>query len=126
VEAVTLEVLRNPHTLLIRTSLVLALVLDFALGLYLIVGFAFALPLAASTSALVQVQARCRLWLRRAGHHRRGRTDHPTLPFVSHAAPAPVGGAHPARLLGLDAASHSLVGWLGLDPLRRRHHSTCR
>lgn len=47
--------LRNPHPLLIRTSLALALGIGFLLGLYLVVGFAFRLPLSASTPALMQV-----------------------------------------------------------------------
>lgn len=47
--------LDNPHPLLIRTSLGLALAFGFSLGLYLIVGFALALPLAPSTPALMQV-----------------------------------------------------------------------
>jgi hypothetical protein len=48
-------VLANPHPLLIRVSLSLALVFGFSLGLYLVVGFAFGLPLPASTPALMQV-----------------------------------------------------------------------
>src|SRR4051812_48893401 len=47
--------LANPHTLLIRLSLALALAFGFSLGLYLVVGFAFGLPLAASTPALIQL-----------------------------------------------------------------------
>jgi len=47
--------LSNPHSLLIRTSLALALAFGFSVGLYLIVGFAFGLPLAASTPALMQL-----------------------------------------------------------------------
>ena len=47
--------LANPHPLLIRTSLALALVFGFSLGLYLVVGFAFGLPLSASTPVLMQL-----------------------------------------------------------------------
>jgi hypothetical protein len=47
--------LSNPHPLLIRTSLALALVFGFSVGFYLILGFAFGLPLAASTPALMQL-----------------------------------------------------------------------
>ena len=47
--------LDNPHPLLIRTSLALALGVGFSLGLYMIVGFAFGLPLTASTPMLMQV-----------------------------------------------------------------------
>ena len=47
--------LANPHQLLIRLSLGLALAFGFSLGVYLIFGFAFGLPLAASTPALMQV-----------------------------------------------------------------------
>jgi len=47
--------LANPHPLLIRTSLALAVTVGFSLGLYLIVGFAFGLPLSASTPVLIQV-----------------------------------------------------------------------
>lgn len=36
--------LSNPHQLLIRVSLGLALAFGFSVGLYLIVGFAFGLP----------------------------------------------------------------------------------
>jgi hypothetical protein len=50
-----LRILSNPHPLLIRTSLALALVFGFSVGFYLIVGFAFGLPLAASTPALMQL-----------------------------------------------------------------------
>jgi hypothetical protein len=49
------QVLSNPHPLLIRASLALALVFGFSLGLYLVIGFAFDLPLAATTPALMQV-----------------------------------------------------------------------
>jgi hypothetical protein len=48
-------VLSNPHPLLIRTSLSLALVFGFSIGLYLVCGFAFGWPLAAATPALMQV-----------------------------------------------------------------------
>jgi len=48
-------VLSNPHPLLIRASLALALAFGFSIGLYLILGFAFDLPLSASTPALMQV-----------------------------------------------------------------------
>jgi hypothetical protein len=44
-----------PYRLLIRTSLALGLGAGFSLGLYLVVGFAFGLPLAPSTPALMQV-----------------------------------------------------------------------
>lgn len=44
-----------PYRLLIRTSLALALGAGFSIGLYLILGFAFGLPLAPSTPALMQV-----------------------------------------------------------------------
>jgi hypothetical protein len=47
--------LRAPHPLLIRTSLALALAGGFGLGLYLVIGFAFGLPLTAATPALMQV-----------------------------------------------------------------------
>lgn len=47
--------LDQPHPLLIRTSLALALVFGFSLGLYLVVGFAFGLPLSVATPALMQV-----------------------------------------------------------------------
>jgi hypothetical protein len=47
--------LSNPHPLLIRTSLALALVFGFSVGFYLILGFAFGLPLAASPPALMQL-----------------------------------------------------------------------
>jgi hypothetical protein len=49
------QVLSDPHPLLIRASLFLALAFGFSLGLYLVVGFAFGLPLASSTPALMQV-----------------------------------------------------------------------
>jgi hypothetical protein len=49
------RLLANPHPLLIRTSLGLAVAFGFSLGLYLVVGFAFGLPLAAGTPALMQV-----------------------------------------------------------------------
>jgi hypothetical protein len=45
----------TPYPLLIRTSLALALAGGFSIGLYLILGFAFGLPLAPSTPALMQV-----------------------------------------------------------------------
>jgi hypothetical protein len=48
-------VLDQPHPLLIRTSLALALVFGFSLGLYLVLGFAFGLPLSVATPALMQV-----------------------------------------------------------------------
>src|SRR5215470_13917783 len=47
--------LAAPYGLLIRTSLALALGGGFSIGLYLILGFAFGLPLAPSTPALMQV-----------------------------------------------------------------------
>jgi NnrS protein len=47
--------LLNPHPLLLRTSLALALAFGFTVGLYLIIGFAFGAPLAASAPALMQV-----------------------------------------------------------------------
>jgi hypothetical protein len=48
-------VLSNPHTLLIRTSLFLALLFGFSIGLYLVFGFAFGLRLPTSTPALMQI-----------------------------------------------------------------------
>jgi hypothetical protein len=48
-------VLANPHALLIRESLSLALVFGFSVGLYLVLGFAFGFPLVATTPALMQV-----------------------------------------------------------------------
>jgi hypothetical protein len=47
--------LRAPNRLLIRTSLALALAGGFSIGLYLVLGFAFGLPLPAGTPALMQV-----------------------------------------------------------------------
>ena len=47
--------LTAPYRLLIRTSLALALGVGFSIGLYLLLGFAFGLPLAPSTPALMQV-----------------------------------------------------------------------
>jgi hypothetical protein len=45
----------EPYRLLIRTSLALALGVGFSIGFYLIVGFAFGLPLAPTTPAPMQV-----------------------------------------------------------------------
>lgn len=53
--------LASPYHLLIRASLVLAVGVGFALGLYLVVGFAFGLPLAASSPALVQVHGQVQI-----------------------------------------------------------------
>jgi hypothetical protein len=47
--------LSHPYPLLIRTSLALAVGLGFLIGVYLILGFAFGLPLAAASPALIQV-----------------------------------------------------------------------
>ena len=47
--------LSAPYRLLIRTSLFLALAAGFSIGLYLVVGFALGVPMAASTPALIQV-----------------------------------------------------------------------
>jgi len=49
------SILVSPYRLLIRLSLALALGVGFALGAYLIVGFAFGLPLPAATPALMQI-----------------------------------------------------------------------
>jgi hypothetical protein len=48
-------VLDRPYALLVRTSLALALGLGFALGTYLVVGFAFNVPLGGASPALMQV-----------------------------------------------------------------------
>jgi hypothetical protein len=48
-------VLDNPHPLLIRAGLLLALAFGFSLGLYLVVSFAFGLPVTAAAPALMQV-----------------------------------------------------------------------
>jgi len=54
--------LGSPFRLLIRTSLSLALAGGFSLGLYLIIGFAFSLPLAAATPALMQVHGQVQVF----------------------------------------------------------------
>jgi hypothetical protein len=47
--------LAAPYRLLIRSSQALALAAGFSIGLYLIIGFGFGLPLSPSTPALMQV-----------------------------------------------------------------------
>jgi hypothetical protein len=47
--------LNSPYRLLIRSSLALGVGAGFSLGLYLLLGFAFRLPLSAGTPALMQV-----------------------------------------------------------------------
>jgi uncharacterized protein involved in response to NO len=56
------SLLASPFFLLMRTSLVLALGAGFSLGVYLVVGFAFGLPLASSTPALMQVHGQVQVF----------------------------------------------------------------
>ncbi|HEY3058120.1 MAG TPA: hypothetical protein VGL99_04000, partial [Chloroflexota bacterium] len=54
--------LGSPFRLLIRISLLLALAAGFSLGLYLIIGFAFGMPLSAATPALMQVHGQAQVF----------------------------------------------------------------
>jgi hypothetical protein len=54
--------LDSPYRLLIRTSLALAVGAGFSLGLYLLLGFAFGLPLSAGTPALMQVHGQIQVF----------------------------------------------------------------
>lgn len=54
--------LDSPYRVLIRTSLVLGLGAGFSLGVYLLVGFAFGLPLSAGTPALMQVHGQLQIF----------------------------------------------------------------
>jgi hypothetical protein len=52
----------SPYRVLIRTSLVLGVGAGFSLGLYLLLGFAFALPLSGGTPALMQVHGQIQVF----------------------------------------------------------------
>jgi len=54
--------LDSPYRLLIRTSLALGVGAGFSLGVYLLVGFAFGLPLSAGTPALMQVHGQVQVF----------------------------------------------------------------
>ena len=54
--------LDSPYRLLIRTSLALGVAAGFSLGLYLLLGFAFGLPLSAGTPALMQVHGQIQVF----------------------------------------------------------------
>ena len=53
--------LDSPYRLLIRTSLALGVGTGFSVGLYLLLGFAFGLPLSAATPALMQVHGQAQV-----------------------------------------------------------------